>query len=80
MEGVGGNNKANKQFDGELEGAGEPQIFSLAGCRLDLSKANHFKKIVSQLFNDDARWELLASVRSEVMMVLFHLFDCKPIL
>ena len=37
MEGVGGNNKANKQFDGELEGAGEPQIFSLAGCRLDLS-------------------------------------------
>ena len=36
MEGAGGNNKANKQFD-ELKGAGEPQIFSLAGCRLDLS-------------------------------------------
>ena len=36
MEGAGGNNKAKKQFD-ELEGAGEPQIFSLAGCRLDLS-------------------------------------------
>ena len=37
MEVAGGSNKANKQFDDELEGAGEPQIFSLAGCRLDLS-------------------------------------------
>ena len=36
MEGAGGNNKANKQFD-VLEGAGEPQIFSLVGCRLDLT-------------------------------------------
>ena len=36
MEGAGANNKANKQFD-ELEGAEEPQIFSLAVCRLDLS-------------------------------------------
>ena len=38
MEGAGGNSKAKKQFDDELEGAGEPQIFSLAGCRLELSK------------------------------------------
>ena len=37
MEVAGGSNKANKQFDDELEGAGEPQIFSLVGCRLDLS-------------------------------------------
>ena len=37
MEGAWGNNKAKKQFDDELEGAGEPQIFSLAGCRLELS-------------------------------------------
>ena len=36
MEGAGANNKANKQFD-DLEGAEEPQIFSLAVCRLDLS-------------------------------------------
>ena len=36
MEGAGANNKANMQFD-ELEGAEEPQISSLAVCRLDLS-------------------------------------------